>query len=142
MTKIRAALVAAVLTCLAVTGVGPAYASSHGHLTYLASGGVASDRHYKPKTIVLSGDSTLFLKNATWHVWNNTTASASARSGWNDCDPNCAKGTIHWYLTKVTLSKPMLICGRHFFTRVTFHFTHGRPTGVAQDYRWNATPAC
>jgi hypothetical protein len=144
--QLRGAIVGAVVTCLVVVAgaITPAYASSsgHGHLTYLAGGHVASDRHYKPKGLTLSGDSTLFLKNDKWHVWNNTQAVGSSRTGWNDCSPNCAMGTIHWYVAKVTLSKPKYVCGRHFFTLVTFHFTTKRPEGIGQNHTFDATPAC
>jgi hypothetical protein len=140
------ALIVAVLACLAISGAGfaPAYASASTarFVTYLAGGHVASDGHYKPKSLTLSGDSTLFLNRARWHVWSNKRASGSAQTGWNDCKPDCAQGKIHWFLAKVSLSKPLKICGKHFFTEVTFHFTHGRPSGIPQNYRWDATPAC
>lgn len=122
--------------------ISPAEASVSKHVTYLAGGHVASDAHYKPVALTLSGDSTLFIKDARWHGWGNAHASGSAQTGWNDCTPNCAQGTVSWYLAKLTLSKPKLVCGKHFFTRVTFHFTHKRPSGIKQNYQWDATPVC
>jgi len=139
------------LVALVVAGLAPAYGSTYSlarasatsaHVTYLAGGHVASDRHYKPTALTLSGDSTLFIRHARWHVWNNRTASGSVSSGWNYCDPNCAAGPVKWFLARVTLSKPKYVCGHHFFTAVTFHFTRGRPKGIPQDDVFDATPAC
>jgi hypothetical protein len=136
----------AVVAVGALTGatVGPAYAARNrpSYVTYLAEGHVASNHHYKPARIILSGDSTLFLRHANWHGWSTLSATGSAQSGWNYCQPDCAAGPVKWFLAKVSLSKPRFVCGHHFFTRARFHFTHGRPKGIPQDFVYNTTPTC
>ena len=138
--RLTSALAVLVIGLTAAGWIPSAEAATPRHV-YLAEGHSAADRHYKPKTLTLSGDSTLFIKHGRWHHWNSKTASGSARTGWNYCTPDCARGRVHWFLAKVTLSKPKLVCGHEFFTVVRFHFTQGRPKGIPQDDTYDATPA-
>jgi hypothetical protein len=137
------ALAVAVIAALTFSTVAPAHAAgSTFSPTYLAGGRVASGAVIRPRHVVLSGDSTLWLTRAHWRTWRHWLALGHARSHWDNCIPNCATGTITVKPAQITLSRPRHRCGKWFYTRVTFHFTAGRPPGIAQNYRWNAAPTC
>jgi len=137
------ALIGAIVTAVILSGGAPAGAvAATRSPTYLAGGRVSSGAVVRPAHLVLSGDSTLWLTRAHWRFWRHRRAIGQTRSHWASCDPNCASGKIVVRPARVTLSRPRHRCGQWFFTRVTFHFTAGRPQGVPQNYRWNAAPTC
>jgi hypothetical protein len=110
--------------------------------TYLAGGRSSAGAVIRPRRVVLSGDSTLWLTRAHWSSWRHGQAVGVARTHWNNCKPNCASGTITVVPARIILYRTRHRCGRWFYTRVRFHFTASRPPGVRQGYRWNAAPAC
>jgi hypothetical protein len=137
------AILGAVITALILATVVPAQAASSTFSpSYLAGGRVSSGAVIRPRHVVLSGDSTLWLTRAHWRTWGHWQGLGHARSHWDNCIPNCAAGKITVKPAQITLSRPRHRCGKWFYTRVKFHFTAGRPPGITQDYRWNAAPIC
>ena len=79
----------------------------------------------------LSGDGTTALWNMTWTSWDSTQADGTGTEKIDDCNPNCAAGTLHSVAVRVALSKPVLVCasgkGTWYWTRVIFTWPNGLP---------------
>ena len=85
----------------------------------------------------LSGDGTTALWNMTWTAWTATQASGAGTEKIDDCNPNCAAGTLHAVAVRVTLSNPVMVCasgkGTWYWTRVTFTWPNGLPAVFSGD---------
>jgi hypothetical protein len=83
----------------------------------------------------LSGDGTTALWNMTWTTWNATEGVGTGTEKIDDCNPNCAAGTLHAVAVRVTLSMPVMVCqpssGAWYWTRVTFVWPDGLPAVFA-----------
>jgi hypothetical protein len=108
-------------------------------VVYLAEGGVVSgtvlDAPACKAACVLSGDSTIALRDMAWPTWNSTVAVGTGTEQLDDCTPNCAEGTLHAVPVTVTLSRPVKVCvagaGKWFWTRVTFTWPNGLPAAFS-----------
>ena len=85
----------------------------------------------------LSGDGTTALWNMTWTAWTSSQASGAGTEKIDDCNPNCAAGTLHSVAVRVTLSRPVMVCasgkGTWYWTRVTFTWPNGLPAVFSGD---------
>lgn len=83
----------------------------------------------------LSGDSTTSLWDMTWSAWTGTEAAGSGTEKLDDCNPNCAAGTLHAVAVRVTFSKPVkATCHgttRLYWTRTTFVWPNGLPAAFS-----------
>jgi hypothetical protein len=110
-------------------------------VVYLAEGGsVTGTALHAPgcqADCVLSGDSTFSLSDMTWQTWNSAVAAGTGTEKLDDCDPNCASGTVHSVAVDVALSKPVMVClsgkGRWFWTTLTFRWPEGLPAAFSGD---------
>lgn len=109
---------------------------------FLAEGGdVRGPTAYRPACggsgCGLSGDGTTALFNMTWTTWNATEAVGAGTEKIDDCNPNCAAGTLHAVAVRVTLSNPVMVCasgkGTWYWTRVTFTWPSGLPAVFSGD---------
>jgi hypothetical protein len=114
-------------------------ASAAGIAVYLAPGqDVNATPLYKPACggygCALSGDSTAFLYQMTWTTWSATEAVGTGTYKLDDCNPNCAAGTVYSVPTVVTLSQPVKVCSaagaREFWSRASFTFPDGLPKAL------------
>jgi hypothetical protein len=82
----------------------------------------------------LSGDSTAFLSNMTWSTWSGTEAVGTGAYKLDDCQPNCAAGTVYAVATVVTLSQPVKVCSssgiRWVWSHASFTFPSGLPKAL------------
>ena len=85
----------------------------------------------------LSGDGTTSLWNMTWSAWNSTEAVGTGTEKIDDCDPDCAAGTLHSVTVIVTFGKPVMVCvsgtGRWYWTSASFTWPRGLPTALTGD---------
>jgi hypothetical protein len=67
----------------------------------------------EPRRITLScADDGILLKRLGWDEWNQDKVRGQGKLLINDCDPNCASGTIGRYDVKVRLLNPQTYtCG-------------------------------
>jgi hypothetical protein len=79
----------------------------------------------------LSGDGTTALWDMTWTSWTGSTAVGHGTEKIDDCNPDCAQGTLHAVPVTVTFSKPVTAgCGasaRRYWTQAAFSWPHGLP---------------
>lgn len=114
-------------------------AQSSGTTVYFAeSGNVNGPVFFEPACrsgCELSGDSTTSLWNMTWSAWSGTEAVGSGTEKLDDCNPNCAAGTLHAVAVRVTFSKPVkATCDgttRLYWTRTTFLWPSGLPAAFS-----------
>ena len=117
----------------------PASASAAAPVVYLAEGGSVSGMAWHDPACtadcVLSGDSTVSLRNMTWPTWSSTDAVGKGTEVLDDCTPNCAAGKLHPVPVTVTLSKPVMVCvsgaARWFWTRASFVWPDGLPAAFS-----------
>ena len=117
--------VGAALVAIAVTNTSPATAA--GHKTYFPQSGSAHQRVIRPRTLLLSGDGTLWVAKTTWSHWSGTRADGRGTSVVNNCNPNCAQGHLRRDPVVVHLSRPHHKCGHWFFNRVVLHYPKTHP---------------
>jgi len=111
-------------------------------VVYFAEGGsVTGATVVKPGCAAgcaLSGDGTTSLWNMTWPAWNTVQAVGDGTEKIDDCDPNCATGTLHAVKVTVAFTKPVLVCvsagtGKLLWTQVTFTWPDGLPSVFSGD---------
>jgi predicted Ser/Thr protein kinase len=61
----------------------------------------------KPAMIGVSGDSGNVVQDIDWTSWTATSATGDGTSGWDNCVPNCASGTMTQVPTEVNFSAPV-----------------------------------
>jgi hypothetical protein len=102
---------------------------------YFAEGGQANGpvgyRPPCPAGCQLSGDGTTALWDMTWSTWTASEAAGTGTEKIDDCDPDCAQGTLHAVAVAVTFTRPVSAgCGagaRRYWTRAAFTWPHGLP---------------
>ena len=60
----------------------------------------------EPRLIQFSGDAGNIVNNIEWSSWNNLGAVGEGEWGSDNCNPDCAQGTVTYYPTTITLSLP------------------------------------
>ena len=108
---------------------------------FLAEGGdVRGHADYRPACGTgcgLSGDGTTALWNMTWTAWDSGQADGTGTEKIDDCNPNCAAGTLHSVAVRVALSNPVMVCasgkGTWYWTRVIFTWPNGLPAAFSGD---------
>lgn len=58
----------------------------------------------EPATILLSGDSSVFVRGLTWTGWGSATAQGTGTMERDNCTPSCAQGTLSPYQATISLS--------------------------------------
>lgn len=58
----------------------------------------------EPTQIILSGDGTAFVTGLLWTGWGSNGATGSGTLKLDNCDPNCAQGSLTGYEATVVLS--------------------------------------
>lgn len=119
----------------------PGQAGQSGPQVFLAEGGdVRGTTVYRPACgsgCPLSGDGTTALWNMTWTAWDSTQADGTGTEKIDDCNPNCAAGTLHAVAVRVALSRPVMVCasgqGTWYWTRVIFTWPNGLPAVFSGD---------
>jgi hypothetical protein len=87
----------------------------------------------EPKRITLAcADDGIMLKRLGWDEWNTEKVKGQGKLLVNDCDPNCAAGSIDKYAVKVKLLNPQTYtCGSQTVTM--YRRAHVRFKGAAPD---------
>ena len=58
----------------------------------------------QPEQIILSGDGTAFVADISWTGWGLAGATGSGTLKLDNCDPNCAQGSLTDYTATIVLS--------------------------------------
>jgi hypothetical protein len=69
-----------------------------------------------------------------WTTWSGTEAVGTGTYRLDDCNPNCAAGTVYPVPVVVTFSQPVKACSasgtRYFWSRASFRFPAGLPKAL------------
>ena len=87
---------------------------------------------FKPANVIFTcGDASFGATGITWTAWTKNSASGSGTGSLNDCNPSCAQGKPKTAPITVQASKPVTCkkSGRRIFTRLSYTWTAGAPTG-------------
>jgi hypothetical protein len=101
---------------------------------YIAPGFSAGGAVYRPSKFWASGDATLLFRSIRWSHYGRRSASGAATGEINDCEPDCADGSMHTYPARIELTKVKRTCGRLFYTRLRIHWTGAVPPGLKRSY--------
>ncbi|MDX6368187.1 MAG: hypothetical protein QOK30_3263 [Nocardioidaceae bacterium] len=88
---------------------------------------IVNDCYYivsRPHHIDWCGNTTDGFRYLRWTSWGPDHARASGLMRVNDCNPDCADGTIHHYAAHVRLHRVVYVNGHPRFSRVSWTFTH------------------
>jgi hypothetical protein len=101
---------------IALAGAGllsAAIATSAGAGDFIYAPRDCSKPKIEPKSITLTcGDAQTVLKHLGWDAWNLPKVKGEGQLWVNDCDPNCAAGSIDKFDVKVRLLNPQTYtCG-------------------------------
>jgi hypothetical protein len=127
------------ITAIPISGSSVGAGAPSGQVVYLAEGGSVGGTIVRAPRCQggcqLSGDGTTSLWDMTWATWNTTVAVGAGTEKLDDCNPDCAAGTLHAVPVGVLLSKPVMVCvsgtGRWFWTRVSFTWPAGLPAAFS-----------
>jgi len=110
-----------------------------GKVYFAESGQVNGTVVYEPSCrsgCELSGDGTTGLWNMTWASWTGTEAVGHGTEKIDDCNPDCASGTLHPVAVTVTFSHPVKAAcspgsARLYWTRASFSWPDGLPAALS-----------
>jgi len=102
-------------TTAAATTTTTAASSSGSASTTVPTATFGSWTGTEPTIVYFSGDSGNIVSGLTWTSWTSQSATGHGSWGYENCDPNCAQGTVTPYPATISLSDP--VGGR--FTQVT-----------------------
>ena len=60
----------------------------------------------EPNVVAISGDAGNIVSDMTWTSWNSEVAVGHGTWGYDDCNPDCASGTVTDYPATITFSEP------------------------------------
>jgi hypothetical protein len=91
----------------------------------------------EPRLIAIAcGDGNFYLHANHYSFYNKREAGATGKAFVNDCDPDCAGGTIRKYPVKIHLFKPRRAgCGGRrvkYFHKVALTWKDGSPPGIGR----------
>jgi hypothetical protein len=75
---------------------------------------------YEPAELLMSGDGSLYAKDLTWSGWGTATATGRGIAEANNCQPDCAKGTLSAHPVTIVLSRPVRWHADMVYSRVSF----------------------
>ncbi len=95
---------------------------------------------FKPQSLTpYCADVGAGIANIEWTTWDKDGASGTADYAVNDCDPNCAEGSIDMMEVTFTLSKPVKDGDKIVLSRVDLASTDGTnlPLLDSPNLGWN-----
>ena len=68
----------------------------------------------------MSGDGSLYAKDLTWSGWGTATATGHGTAEANNCQPDCATGTVSAHPVTIVLRRPVRWQADMVYSRVSF----------------------
>ncbi|HUB43263.1 MAG TPA: hypothetical protein VMA72_30790 [Streptosporangiaceae bacterium] len=88
---------------------------------------------YEPAELLMSGDGTLYATGLTWSGWGAATATGHGTAEANNCQPDCAKGTLSAHPVTIVLSRPVRWHMDMVYSRASFSIP-----SLHDDQTWSA----
>ena len=94
----------------------------------------------KPEAITFTcADGNMYLDQITWSQWSADSALGSGTYNVNDCDPDCADGTMLRGPVDITLSNPTEYKGKFYLRTLVIRSNDGKnlPKMTSDTYEWD-----
>ena len=94
----------------------------------------------KPEAITFTcADGNMYLDQITWSQWRADGALGSGTYNVNDCDPDCADGTMLRGPVDITLSNPTEYKGKFYLRTLVIRSNDGKnlPKMTSDTYEWD-----
>ena len=94
----------------------------------------------KPEAITFTcADGNMYVDQILWSEWNNTGARGTGTYNVNDCEPDCADGTMLRGPVDITLSNPTEYKGKFYLRTLVINSADGKnlPNSTSDTYEWD-----
>ncbi len=94
----------------------------------------------KPEAITFTcADGNMYVDQISWSKWNTTGARGTGTYNVNDCDPDCADGTMLRGPVDITLSDPTEYKGKFYLRTLVINSADGKnlPKMTSDTYEWD-----
>jgi hypothetical protein len=94
----------------------------------------------KPEAITFTcADGNMYVDQILWSEWNQTGARGTGTYNVNDCDPDCADGTMLRGPVDITLSDPTEYKGKFYLRTLVINSADGKnlPNSTSDTYEWD-----
>lgn len=111
---------------------------------YFAEGWYVTSRtlRYRPRRMWLSGNGSFLLTRMRWRGWGSAVAIGRGTARVNDCEPDCASGTLHPYRVRVVFTAVRHLCGHRLYTHARHTYLGAKPPGSPSRVSWGGPPVC
>ena len=95
---------------------------------------------FQPESIMLTcGDGGMYISNIKWNSWSSSGATGTATYNVNNCDPDCADGTMVTAPVQVDLSNLVTYKGKHYLRSMIIKTRDGAPLPQSgqSTYAWD-----
>ena len=94
----------------------------------------------KPEAITFTcADGNMYVDQILWSEWNQTGARGTGTYNVNDCEPDCADGTMLRGPVDITLSNPTEYKGKFYLRTLVINSADGKnlPKMTSDTYEWD-----
>jgi hypothetical protein len=94
----------------------------------------------KPEAITFTcADGNMYVDLILWSEWNQTGARGTGTYNVNDCEPDCADGTMLRGPVDITLSNPTEYKGKFYLRTLVINSADGKnlPKMTSDTYEWD-----
>jgi len=94
----------------------------------------------KPEAITFTcADGNMYVDQISWSKWNTTGARGTGTYNVNDCEPDCADGTMLRGPVDITLSNPTEYKGKFYLRTLVINSADGKnlPNSTSGTYEWD-----
>ena len=94
----------------------------------------------KPEAITFTcADGNMYVDQISWSKWNTTGARGTGTYNVNDCEPDCADGTMLRGPVDITLSNPTEYKGKFYLRTLVINSADGKnlPNSTSDTYEWD-----
>jgi hypothetical protein len=95
---------------------------------------------FQPESIMITcGDGGMYISDIKWSTWSSTGATGTATYNVNNCDPDCADGTMLNAPVTLQLSNLVTYKGKHYLRTMDITSTDGSalPQSDSDTYKWD-----
>jgi hypothetical protein len=94
----------------------------------------------KPEAITFTcADGNMYVDEINWSEWSTDTARGTGTYNVNDCEPDCADGTMLRGPVDITLSNPTEYKGKFYLRTLVILSADGKnlPNSTSDTYQWD-----
>ena len=96
----------------------------------------------RPESIMIyCADGGAYVEKILWDSWGADGATGSGEYTYNDCDPDCADGSMHSVEVKVVLSDPITFQKKKYLSKLNIETLDGGPLSdsLGNSFEWDVS---